>query len=235
MKHASTLLLLAFVALTGCSNPPASPPLASLSDATGEVQHPDQQQKSSSSEPAAAPTSKTPPRYTVRKAIALAGESSIPRVLLSAGHAKLCAVQVGDAFPAITLPKLGGGPTDLAALRGEQATVVLFWQPDRWMARTALIDMQRDIANQFNAQHVAVVGIAVQQPQGAVQAALNEAQAAFPQLMDTDGNAFATVGKHALPRLYVLDPTGIIVWFDIEYSEGTRRELWQTLRVLSKN
>lgn len=234
MKPASTLLLLALVAPTGCNNPSATPPLASQADATGEIQPSIPLQESASTEPAVAPTSKTPPRYTVRKAIAPAGESKIPRVMLSAGHAKLCSMQVGDSFPAITLPKLGGGPTDLATLRGKQATVVLFWHPDRWMARTALIDMQRDIANQFNAQQVAVIGIAVQQPQGAVQAALNEAQAAFPQLMDTDGKAFATVGTHALPRLYVLDPTGKIVWFDIEYSEGTRRELWQTLRVLTK-
>lgn len=154
--------------------------------------------------------------------------------MLSAGHAKLCSVQVGEAFPAVNLPKLGGGQTDLASLRGKQATVVLFWHPDRWMARTALIDMQRDVASKFAAEEVAVVGIAVRQPAGAVQSALNDAQAAFPQLIDTDGKAFATVGTYALPRLYVLDPAGKIVWFDIEYSEGTRRELWQTLGVLTK-
>jgi len=119
-------------------------------------------------------------------------------------------------------------------LRGQQASVVLFWHADRWMARTALIDMQRDIAGQFDSRQVAVCGIAVGQPVGAVQDALNRSQATFPQLLDTDGKAFATVGTNALPRLYVLDATGKIVWFDIEYSEGTRRELWQTLRVLTK-
>ena len=48
-----------------------------------------------------------------------------------------------------------------------------------------------------------------------------------------DGAALAQIGSVALPRLYVLDPTGNIVWFDIEYSESTRRELAQTLRVLT--
>jgi hypothetical protein len=43
----------------------------------------------------------------------------------------------------------------------------------------------------------------------------------------------ADVGSVALPRLYVLDPAGKIVWFDIEYSESTRRELEQTLSVLT--
>ncbi len=174
------------------------------------------------------------PRYTVRKAVAGPIEPSIPPVLLSAGHAKLCIVKVGEAFPAVKLPLLGGQTTELKTLRGKQATVVLFWHPDRWMARTALIDMQRDIASQFDAKQVAVVGVAVRQAAGSVQAALNQAQATFPQLIDSDGQALATVGTAALPRLYVLDPAGKIVWFDIEYSEGTRRELWQTLGVLTK-
>jgi peroxiredoxin len=122
----------------------------------------------------------------------------------------------------------------LSSLRGKQATVVLFWHPDRWMARTALIDMQRDIANKFAREDVAVVGVAVRQAAGAVQPALNVSQATFAQLLDTDGKAFAAVGSLALPRIYVLDPTGKVVWFDIEYSEGTRRELGQTLDVLAK-
>ena len=177
------------------------------------------------------------PRYTVRKAVARSAAKSvglaIPPVLLTAGHAKLCSVKVGEAFPALKLPLMGGQMIELKTLRGKQATVVLFWHPDRWMARTALIDMQRDIANQFDAKQVAVVGIAVRQAAGSVQAALNQAQATFPQLIDSDGKAFATVGTAALPRLYVLDPAGKIVWFDIEYSEGTRRELWQTLGVMT--
>jgi len=57
----------------------------------------------------------------------------------------------------------------------------------------------------------------------------------FAQLLDTSGSALAQVGSVALPRLYVLDPAGQIVWFDIEYSESTRRELSQTLGVLTGN
>ncbi len=183
--------------------------------------------------PSLAATADELPRYTVCKSVTPASQSAIPQVLLSGDHAKLCKVKVGDTLSDIRLPRLGGVTTDLTSLLGKQATVVLFWHPDRWMARTALIDMQRDIVAQFEAAQVAVVGIAVGQSQGSTQASLNKAQASFPQLLDTDGQAFAAVGTVALPRLYVLDPAGKIVWFDIEYSEGTRRELWQTLRVLT--
>lgn len=189
--------------------------------------------KSSTQKVVAATSKPEQPRYTVLKPVSPAAET-VPLVLLTVGHQRLCSLNVGDLFPALSLPSLGGPVTDLASLQGKKATVVLFWHPDRWMARTALIDMQRDVVRQFAANQVAVVGIPVRQPIGTVQTSLNEAKASFPQLLDTDGKAFAQVGTEALPRLYVLDPAGKIVWFDIEYSEGTRRELWQTLRVLTQ-
>ena len=48
-------------------------------------------------------------------------------------------------------------------------------------------------------------------------------------LVDAKGKAFAQVGSRHLPRTFVLDPSGKIVWFDIEYSLATRRELQQAL------
>ena len=224
-------LLLASVVLMGCSTTAVDQPVASSS----KISVPEMTPVESTAAPAVGQPTEDQLRYTVRKTFTPPAPPAPPRVLLSAGHAKLCRVNVGDPFPAVRLPLLGGPTTQLATLRGKQATVILFWHPDRWMARTALIDMQRDIASQFAAEQVAVVGIAVELPAGAVQSSLNQAKAAFPQLIDTDGAAFAAVGTVALPRLYVLDPTGKIIWFDIEYSEGTRRELWQTLKVLASD
>ena len=64
------------------------------------------------------------------------------------------------------------------------------------------------------------------------QAALEKAGANFPNLLDADGKAFAQVGSERLPRTYLLDPQGKILWFDIEYSLATRRELHQALRAV---
>ena len=36
----------------------------------------------------------------------------------------------------------------------------------------------------------------------------------FPNLLDADGKAFAQVGSEKLPRTFVLDPSGKILWFD---------------------
>jgi peroxiredoxin len=161
--------------------------------------------------------------------------STIPQVCLSTLHAKWCVAKVGDSFPPVELPRLGGPKTKLATLYGKQATVVLFWRADRWMSRMALEDLVSFVVGEYDSHEVAVVGIAVRQPARAAQRLLNPTKAAFPQLLDTNGEALAQVGSVALPRLYVLDPAGQIVWFDIEYSESTRRELAQTLTVLTSD
>ncbi len=171
--------------------------------------------------------------HTVRKSIISHQFAGIPPVLMTAGHRKLCKIGVGDSFPHVMLPRMNRGMVDLASLRGKKATVVVFWRLDRWMARTALIDLQRDVADRFDAGQIAVVGIALEQSNSGAQRWTKESKITFPQLLDSSGAALAQVGRATLPRIYVLDQTGKVVWFDIEYSEGTRRELAETLAVLA--
>jgi hypothetical protein len=80
---------------------------------------------------------------------------------------------------------------------------------------------------------VALVGIAVGMKADAAQGAAAKANAKYPQLIDEQSTALAQVGENALPRVYVLDAERRIAWFDIEYSEATRRELEQTLAALT--
>jgi peroxiredoxin len=159
--------------------------------------------------------------------------AGVPRVMLTAAHAKLCKVGVGDVLPTLELPTLAGDAANLESLAGAKATVVLFWTPDRWMARTAMGDLMRDAVGAYDADAVAVVGIAVNTPADEAGKAAADAGATFPQLADADGAAFAQVGENALPRIYVLDAERRIAWFDLEYSEATRRELQQTLAALA--
>ena len=159
--------------------------------------------------------------------------SKYPPVLLSTFHAQWCTRQVGDKLPELELAQLGGRKTKLTALMGAQATVVIYWQEDRWMSQMALEDVQRVIVDTYDAEQVAVVGVPVKVSTSKVRRRLKQAKADFPQLLDSRGTALAEVGSVALPRIYVLDPTGTIVWFDIEYCEGSRRELQRTLAVLS--
>lgn len=171
------------------------------------------------------------PRETrvVAKPIVSEYSAKVPPVLLSAGHSKLCKVNVGDVIPAIELPKLGGASATLESLGGQKATVVLFWSSDPWMSATAL----GDLARLRGREGVSVVGIGVGVKADAAAQIIATAKAQFPHLLDEQGTALAQVGVDSLPRIYVLDGQRRIAWFDIEYSEATRRELQQTLAALT--
>lgn len=158
-----------------------------------------------------------------------------PQVWLSAEHSAMCRVRVGDSLPPMKLPRLAGEETELASLHGSLATVVVFWHEDAWMSRTALSDLQQEIAAKYPAAEVSVVGIAVGTPKKTVDQTVQTAEVKFPQLLDADGKAFGRVGMVLLPRIYVLDAEGKILWFDIEYSESTRREIGWTLAALTKS
>jgi hypothetical protein len=174
-----------------------------------------------------------PVRHTAAKPVTESYSAKVPPVLLASEHASLCKVNVGDAFPAIELPKVGGGDAQVADLAGKKATVVLFWAPDRWMAEGALADLAIEAAA-FSAKGAGFVGIVEGPAEGKADGLIKSAGSGLTQLADADGAALAQVGESALPRIYVLDSAGKVAWFDIEYSEATRRELRQTLAELTK-
>jgi hypothetical protein len=170
---------------------------------------------------------------TAAKPVTETYSGNVPPVLLASEHASLCKVNVGDAFPAIALSKVGGGDAKVADLAGKKATVVLFWAPDRWMAEGALADLGIEAAA-FGEKGAGFVGIVEGPANEKAGELIKSAGAGLTQLADADGAALAQVGELALPRIYVLDSAGKIAWFDIEYSEATRRELRQTLAELTK-
>lgn len=158
-----------------------------------------------------------------------AAPATVPPVELSKVHAALCRVKVGDTLPDVELPQASGGNAKLSSLYGKAATVVVFWKGDRQMALDELADLGPDIVQKFGSRGVKVIGVAVDQPAADSQAAVQQTAANFPQLVDADGKAFDQVGSQMLPWTLVLDADGKIVWFDLEYSLSTRRELQQAL------
>jgi hypothetical protein len=145
----------------------------------------------------------------------------------------LCVAKVGDSFPALELTTVDGATQAFPELYGRAATVILCWHGNGWSTRTALRDLGPDIAEPFAKQNVAVVTVAVKQPAEATQAALEMSESKLTTLLDPEGKAFAQVGSEILPRVYVLDGAGKIVWFDLGYSHSTRRELKQAVQALA--
>lgn len=160
-------------------------------------------------------------------------QATIPSVELTASHAALCKVKVGDSLSLADLPQLDGAQANFADLMGDKATVVAIWHGDGPMTRMALGDLQRDVVAKLGDQGIAVVGIAVGESPESTKKILQQAEASFTNLLDAKRATLDVVGNDRLPRIYVLDSQGTIQWFDIEYSNATRRELNQTLQAIA--
>ena len=157
-----------------------------------------------------------------------AQKKEIPKVNLTKDDAATCLVKVGDAMPEGQLPRPDGTEFPLRSLFGNKATVVLFWSSANPYARQALRRLGGDVFGPFGDKGVGVVAIDVKDsPEVARKTAseLAATKSANALLLDPDGAYFAKVATEKLPRVYLLDPTGKILWFDIEYSGVTRANL----------
>jgi peroxiredoxin len=165
---------------------------------------------------------------------------SMPRVSLTHGHAQTCRVQVGDKFPNVELPAVGAEKTagdqkeSLEKLLGPRMTLVVFWNGKKATAREQLEDLESNIIARFGAQGLSVVAInSGDDPQLAKELA-SQAGSHFVTLSDADGSALAQVAPDKVPSSYLLDSAGKVLWFDIEYSRSTRRELVEAVRYTLK-
>ncbi len=149
----------------------------------------------------------------------------MPPVLLTEQQSASCLVKVGDQFPELKLPVLGDGESTLKALYGPRLTLIVFFKASNPYAIEELNDLTRTVAPQFAADGVKVVGVDVQDSAEKVKSTVEKLGVPFPLLLDTEGKAFRQLATAYSPRTYAVDASGKIVWFDIEYSRSTRRDL----------
>jgi peroxiredoxin len=145
-----------------------------------------------------------------------------PEIVLSENHAATCVIGVGDPFPAISLPDLDGKTQELRQLLGDRMTIVVFWTSSNLYAREQFARVMQEAHNRYAALGVKVVTINVGDSAEAVQKLAAQNNVAVPCLLDTDQEAFQQVARGLLPRTYLLDAEGRVLWFDLEYSRGQR-------------
>ncbi|MBM4091420.1 MAG: redoxin domain-containing protein [Planctomycetes bacterium] len=152
-----------------------------------------------------------------------------PLVALSSEHSETCLVMVGATMPALVLPDGEGQQTPLADSLGKRLTVVVFWNATNPYAVDQFRQMKSETVP-FVDQGVRTVAIHV----GALAPDVAELASAHGTdvvcLFDEDGQAFRKVATRRLPRTYLLDAQGKVLWFDIEYSQPSREALQNAVR-----
>ena len=156
----------------------------------------------------------------------------MPKVVMSDAHAKTCLVKVGDTLPESGLQDLAGKRQPLVGVLGKRFTVVLFWHSGNSYAVEELADLGPDIRTPFadRAWRWWPSTSAIRPSRRA--RSVKQLGIKFPVLLDPDGKTLAQVASRRLPRTYLLDDQGKILWFDMEYSASTRRELRDAIRVV---
>lgn len=161
---------------------------------------------------------------------------TIPKVGLTDSLLATCLVNVGDIMPDGEVRTADGGKILLKSQYGDKFTVVFFWAEGksnytRLSANSALQDLRTDIAEPFAAKGIKVIGVNVGDNPSSIQERLQQRGVKLPYYFDPDKAFFSKAATSMLPRIYLLDASGKIVWFDTEYSQATRRNLMQAIQV----
>ena len=156
----------------------------------------------------------------------------IPPVVMSEQHAVTCLVRVGDTMPDARLTDLSGKEQDLSKLLGDKLTVVFFFSTKDRHSLDQVGDMAVQIASPLAAQGVKVVGICERDKADIVRRECEKQGVSYPVLLDPTGKFYRQLATAHLARTYLLDATGKVLWFDIEYVRATRRDLREALRAL---
>jgi peroxiredoxin len=157
-----------------------------------------------------------------------------PIVHMSQSHASTCLVTVGDMLPSVEMSDLDGTSHQLADLLGSRLTVVVFWDSKLAYAREQYEQLVREVVEPFGSLGVTVVAINVGDDPDAVRDMAAASLGKFVNLLDAQRSVYQVVGTEKLPRTFLLDASGKVLWLDIEYSRGTRRELENALRYYLK-
>ncbi len=152
-----------------------------------------------------------------------------PTVAMSQEHRQSCLVSVGDQFPDGSLPDVEGTVHSLGQSLGNKLTVVVLWTASNPYALDQFEELRRDVAP-FQPQGVQAIAVHVgPTPENYAQLCQEHGQDVLC-LTDADRAYFAQVARQKLPRTYLVNADGKILWLDLEYSRTTRFELANALR-----
>jgi len=154
---------------------------------------------------------------------------TIPRVLLSDAHKKTCRKLVGDTIDPIEVTDIEGTPQILNDLLSDQLTVLIFWSQNSIAALEQFRRIPVDVLATFASYRVKVIAVNVGGNLARTRIMTGDAADKIVSLLDSDSKLFHQFAESRVPRTYLLDKDGHILWFDIEYSQSTVRSLSNAL------
>ncbi|MFM2097226.1 MAG: hypothetical protein RIS70_4350 [Planctomycetota bacterium] len=187
------------------------------------------------SPPPASPVSSATPRRRTFRVLTDPRPLYKPQVALSSAHQQTCLVSIGDPFPALDLPDVSGRIRDWKEVLGPNLTVVVVWSSRSVFSVEQVSRLEREATDLYQGAGVHVVAMNVGDTVEKMTEWTQGGETPVVHLLDTNGAAFEKLATRHMPRTYLLDSDGRIVWLDIEYSQTTRRDLENAVRYFLKN
>jgi len=148
-----------------------------------------------------------------------------PEIHLSDQHEKATLLHVGDTLPDVVVTTIGGEERRLKDLLGQRLTALMFWNEDNPYAAEQFRRMQREILAPYAEYGVRVVAVHVGPLPENFRRVLGNPPPSVSILVDPEQALFRQLATARLPRTWLLDSDGRVVWLDLEYSRATARNV----------
>jgi hypothetical protein len=172
---------------------------------------------------------------TKRTAKALNPNPTTPKVVLSEGHQATCLKGIGDQVEDVTVTDIIGSKHKLKGLLSDRLTLIVFWNEKSIAGLEQFRRIPVDVLGTFATHRVKVIAANVGGDIAKTRLLTGDAADKIVSLVDSDSKLFLQFATARVPRTYVLDKDGKILWFDIEYSQSTRRDLANALTYFLQN
>lgn len=166
---------------------------------------------------------------------ALDPDPTLPRIILSEMHQQTCLKKMGDMIGDVELIDINNQKQKLSDMLSDRLTVLVLWDDKSIVGMEQFQRIPVEVLGTFAKYRVKVVAVNVGGDVDTTRRLTGDAADKIVSLVDGDSKFFKSLATSRVPRTYLLDKEGRILWFDIEYSQGMLREMSNALAWYIKN
>jgi len=178
-------------------------------------------------------------RRAARAATALVGGAALLVMLFAIPHAGAAFkyLKTGMEVPDFSLKELGGAEHSLAEVKGQPATLIVFWATWSPRSEPALADAEK-LYEEYGEKGLRVLAVNVNrvslgpQDRSEIEAMREKLGLKIPIVVDAGLEAYSTFGVVATPSLAVLDAEGKIVHEAASYLARTGDGVRESVEIL---
>lgn len=133
-------------------------------------------------------------------------------------------IHAGDEAPDFTVEMLDGSKQTLSALRGK-VVLVTFWATWCPPCRQEMAHMQEGVIDHFAGKDLVVIPISRGETRATVESFIKKMGYTFPVGLDHDKSIYLKYATNYVPRSFVIDREGKVVYVAVGYDEVVAEEI----------